>query len=297
MAGIETLIPQQHTNRRKNHTDKAGPGGYTFRGLFFYSSSLHYPVVFPKSLFTGQNLFTTRFSDLFINFIQVLPFKRTKKYIFGIKNKIMITANIHPHIWLVLCCCSLHVSAQYQPDNDFGQSHPDRYTIVYRPLSRDIPLQDDYPIPEKTPTRLFYIQHSNNHNTYVYDARMKGRSIDREDPVDAYRIVYTEGGVKKPLNIAQRKMAYGMVTDYVSPDFFALHLAASKKLEFYLTLDRHGKPKVYTTVKNRKIYLDRMFVKLKDKTAGLHIKADWILFEGKDFHTAEKVSIKIVPED
>jgi hypothetical protein len=29
---------------------------------------------------------------------------------------------------------------------------------------------------QKTPTRLFYIQHSDNHNTYVYDANNKSRN-------------------------------------------------------------------------------------------------------------------------
>jgi hypothetical protein len=37
----------------------------------------------------------------------------------------------------------------------------------------------NYPEPAKTPTRLFYIQHSDNHNTYVYDANIKAGIIDR----------------------------------------------------------------------------------------------------------------------
>ncbi|MGS2763111.1 DUF4833 domain-containing protein [Sinomicrobium sp. M5D2P9] len=145
--------------------------------------------------------------------------------------------------------------------------------------------------------RLFYIQHSNNHNTYVYDARMEGKSINRKNPVEAYRIVYTEGGIKRPLNLAQKKFAYGIVTDYLEPDLYKMYLAVSKKLTFYLTLDSNGKPKVYVTVNQRKMYLDRMFVQLKDKTTGVHVKADWVLFEGKDFNTMKKVSEKIGVND
>ncbi|MGS2738140.1 DUF4833 domain-containing protein [Sinomicrobium sp. M5D2P17] len=157
--------------------------------------------------------------------------------------------------------------------------------------------QNGYPIPETTPTRLFYIQHSNNYNTYVYDARMSGKSIDRKKPVEAYRIVYTEGGVRKPLNLAQKKLAYGMATDYLAPNLYEMHLVVSKKLKFYLTLDSEGKPVVTVTVNNRKMYLDRMFLQIKNKTAGVHVKADWVLFAGKDFETSEKIAEKVIVKD
>jgi hypothetical protein len=58
--------------------------------------------------------------------------------------------------------------------------------------------QNDYPEPAKTPTRLFYIQHSDNPNTYVYDANIKAGIIDSSLTHYAYRIVYTKNGVKNP---------------------------------------------------------------------------------------------------
>src|SRR5690606_1582032 len=73
--------------------------------------------------------------------------------------------------------------------------------------------QESYPIPNKTPTRLVYIQHSNNHNTYVYDANLKNDSIVKNNPVNEYRIVYTEGGSIKPLTGLQNRMAYGLTTN------------------------------------------------------------------------------------
>ena len=157
--------------------------------------------------------------------------------------------------------------------------------------------QSGYPVPETTPTRLFYIQHSNNHNTYVYDARMEGKSLARNNPVEAYRIVYTEGGIRKPLNLAQKKLAYGIATEYLAPDLYEMYLAVSKKLKLYLTLNSHRKPVVTVTVNNRKMYLDRMFVQIKNKTAGVHVKADWVLFEGKDFETSERVTERVMMEE
>ncbi|RAV27745.1 DUF4833 domain-containing protein [Sinomicrobium soli] len=156
--------------------------------------------------------------------------------------------------------------------------------------------QADYPVPEATPTRLFYIQHSNNHNTYVYDARMDGNRLDNSDPVEEYRIVYTQGGIKKPLNLIQKKLAYGMVADLLEPGLFELHLAASKKPRFYLTLDAGKKPEVYLTVNDRKMYLDRMFVQLRDKTSDINAKADYVLFEGRDFKSGRNVTEKVVTD-
>ena len=66
-------------------------------------------------------------------------------------------------------------------------------------------VQDNYPFPSKSENRLFYIQHSNNHNTFVYDAIFSGSNFDLKKPVNSYRIVYTDGGVKKPLTEIQKK--------------------------------------------------------------------------------------------
>ncbi|MCX7548654.1 DUF4833 domain-containing protein [Xanthomarina sp. F1114] len=152
--------------------------------------------------------------------------------------------------------------------------------------------QESYPVPNKTPTRLFYIQHSNNHNTFVYDAYIKDDSIIKDDPVKEYRIVYTEGGLIKPLTGLQKRMAYGLTTNYISNNLFEMYLAANKKTPFFLTLDSNSKPIVYITINNQKIILDRIFVKLKNNFSVINVEADYILFEGKDFHSQKEVSEK-----
>lgn len=154
--------------------------------------------------------------------------------------------------------------------------------------------QSGYPVPHKSSTHLFYIQHSDNHNTYVYDANMKNQVICKEDPLDIYRIVYTEGGKKKSLTTVQRTMAYGMEVKYVKNNLFEMFLAASRKIKFYLTLDSGGKPRVYVTVNNRKMYLDSMFIKLGKSL--VTPKADYIMFYGTDFTTGKAVSEKVTKE-
>jgi hypothetical protein len=60
------------------------------------------------------------------------------------------------------------------------------------------------PRTSKTPTRLFYIQHSDNHNTYVYDANIKAGIIDSSQPINTYRIVYTQNGIKNLVKVTKK---------------------------------------------------------------------------------------------
>jgi hypothetical protein len=57
--------------------------------------------------------------------------------------------------------------------------------------------QNDYPEPAKH-YPIILIQHSDNHNTYVYDANIKAGIIDSSQPINTYRIVYTQNGIKNP---------------------------------------------------------------------------------------------------
>jgi hypothetical protein len=63
--------------------------------------------------------------------------------------------------------------------------------------------QNDYPEPAKH-LPDYFIQHSDNHNTYVYDANIKAGIIDSSQPINTYRIVYTQNGIKKPLSRLQK---------------------------------------------------------------------------------------------
>ncbi|HLV39625.1 DUF4833 domain-containing protein [Xanthomarina sp.] len=152
--------------------------------------------------------------------------------------------------------------------------------------------QENYPAPEETPTRLFYIQHSNNHNTYVYDANIKNDSIDKENPINEYRIVYTEGGTIKPLTGLQKRMAYGLIIKNITANIFEMYLTANKDTSLFLTLDSNFEPKVYVTVNNRKMFLDRIFVKLKNNFSVIRVEADYILLEGQDYYSKKKVTEK-----
>ncbi len=153
--------------------------------------------------------------------------------------------------------------------------------------------QSDYPEPAKTNTRLFYIQHSKNHNTYVYDANIKGGVIDSSQPINEYRIVYTENGIKKNLSNTQKKLAYGMILQESLPNLFKLRLAASEKINFYLNYNENKRARIYVTVNKRKMYLDKMFVQLKEGLLSIQTKAEYVLFFGKDYNSGKPIMEKI----
>lgn len=156
--------------------------------------------------------------------------------------------------------------------------------------------QDDYPSPAKTPTRLFYIQHSNNHNTYVYDANIKEGIINSSQPINTYRIVYTQNGIKKPLTRIQKKYAYGMIVLDSKPNSFKLRLASRKNTFFYLNYDQSEGARVYVIVNKHEIYLDKMFIQLRNGIFGINLKVKYVLFYGKDYNSGKPVIEKYIPE-
>nr|WP_317633143.1 DUF4833 domain-containing protein [uncultured Flavobacterium sp.] len=147
--------------------------------------------------------------------------------------------------------------------------------------------QNNYPKPPLSHLRLFYIQHSNNHNTYVYDAKMIGKNFDKKNPVEQYRIVYTDGGVKKTLTEIQKKMAYGLNITHNAVDQFEMFLVVSKDVKLHLILDSNGKPKVWTIVDNKKMFLDRIFIQIKEGSKGLKPDVSYVVFEGSDYSTGK----------
>lgn len=152
--------------------------------------------------------------------------------------------------------------------------------------------QADYPQPEKTTNRLFFIQHSKSHNTYVYDAKTKGGNIDSSKPIDQYRILYAKNGQKKPLTSIQKDLAYGMILLESKANSFKYHLAATKKVIFYLNYDENNGPRINVTINNKKMYLDRIFIHLN--SSGLSAKAEYVMFYGKDFNTGKTVTEKYI---
>ena len=155
--------------------------------------------------------------------------------------------------------------------------------------------QDNYPTPPLTENRLFYIQHSKNFNTYVYDANFGiANKLSEKEPVNIYRIVYTEGGIKKPLTTFQRKLAYGIDPLKISDNIYKLKLAGYSGFQLFMKVGQDGKAYVETTVNNQTLILTRMFLKMKDGRSDFNPKLEYVLFYGFD-NNGNKTSIRFVP--
>ena len=134
--------------------------------------------------------------------------------------------------------------------------------------------QEGYPKPKITQDLLFYIQHSSNHNTFVYEW-----SGDKSDPIDVFRINYEDKAQKEELTGIQRKFAYGV--SYTNASKTQFSLAASKKSILHIKTDG-DKRWVEITTSKHKIKIDHIFIKLQSKSNGINAKAEYILVYGKN---------------
>ncbi len=151
--------------------------------------------------------------------------------------------------------------------------------------------QSGYPVPPLKANNLFYIQHSNNHNTYVYDAGIKSGKLNSVEPVVVYRIVYTKGGIKDDLTAIQRKMAYGVELDMADEKSCTFTLAAYPEKKLKLEIDKNKKPYVTVSINGKDIILKKMFL-FTNRTG---TKVQYIDFYGKDTIKGKDVVERFYP--
>jgi len=147
-------------------------------------------------------------------------------------------------------------------------------------LANFVIAQEGYPKPKASEKLLFYIQHSSNHNTFIYE-----KSSDKNQPISVSRINYEDKGQKESLTAIQRKFAYGVEFRNDSKTQFSL--AAIKKSEFMIKT-QNGKSWVELQLPKLKIKVDHIFIQLAGNVNGIKAKADYILVYGK---TANNKSI------
>jgi len=155
--------------------------------------------------------------------------------------------------------------------------------------------QKPHPIPEKSQNHLFYIQHSQNHNTFVYEANIANKKINPDEPIKIHRIAYTKGGVKEELTKMQRNLAYGIEFKKIKENQYEFSLVSYPEKKLYLEISEKGKPQVKTTINGKKIILQKMFLTMQ-KGATIKPKIEYIDFHGTDLdsgrQTTERLYIK-----
>lgn len=122
-----------------------------------------------------------------------------------------------------------------------------------------------FPTPKATATQLFYLQRDPNLNTLIYELNLDENGVlDRKEPVVGYWIRYDEGNKKQDMSFVQRKFAYGVQSRELGKDHFELRFVSHKKLALYLYRSETDKKfHVQVTVNNKKLVLERVFVRIE----------------------------------
>ncbi|PYF77248.1 DUF4833 domain-containing protein [Pedobacter nutrimenti] len=122
-----------------------------------------------------------------------------------------------------------------------------------------------FPTPKGIANQLFYLQRDPNTNTIICELNVNSKGeVDKEEPIKVYWIRYQDNGEKKDLNYIQRKFAYGIRSEAIGNDQYKLHFVSYKKFPMYLMRSEQDKKyHVYVTVNNKKIELERIFVRIE----------------------------------
>lgn len=142
--------------------------------------------------------------------------------------------------------------------------------------------QEGYPKPTAK-NLLFYIQHNRGKNTFIYQANFESAGkLNDTAPIKMSRQLFDLNGEIKPLTNIQRKYAYGVKTEKIGSNLYEIELVSYPGQKLYLKLDKNNIPFVEGTISGQHMRIQNLFIKLKDGTSGLNVKADYILFHGKD---------------
>ncbi|MDB5022055.1 MAG: CDP-alcohol phosphatidyltransferase [Pedobacter sp.] len=122
-----------------------------------------------------------------------------------------------------------------------------------------------FPVPKGIQNKLFYMQRDPNTNTIIYELNVNSSGIlDKDNPVKVYWLRYQENGQREDLSYIQKKFAYGLQTKSIGNNEYELRLVSYKKFPLYLRKSElDNKYHVFATVNNKKIQLDRIFVRIE----------------------------------
>ena len=121
---------------------------------------------------------------------------------------------------------------------------------------------DGYPIPTDK-NMLFYIQKSFNTNAVVYTANINEEgNLNPNEPVKVFWRRYQEDGRIRELKYLEKQFAFGVNFKPIKgkENAYVFTLVSLKGMNLYLTLDKHGSPKIATTIANKPASLKRVFV-------------------------------------
>ncbi|MFZ4260922.1 DUF4833 domain-containing protein [Sphingobacterium sp. HJSM2_6] len=158
-----------------------------------------------------------------------------------------------------------------------------RYYLLFLLLFyvKGIYAQDHHPSPTNKENLLFYIQHNQGKNTFIYRLNIqKNNQLDLKEPIVVSRQLFDKDASVRPITKLQQNFAYGIETDQINAHVFEAKIVSLPSQKMRLIIPVQGKPYVETTVNNQTIQLNRIFLNIKQGTSGLNTKVEYILFYG-----------------
>ncbi len=155
-------------------------------------------------------------------------------------------------------------------------------------------LNTDFPVPTGIPNQLFYLQRDPNTNTVIYQLNVdNGGGLDEREPVRIFWLRYAEQGQRQELSFIQRKFAYGIKAKKLAINKYELKFAAYDKVRFYLMKSGSDNAfHVYTTVANKQIVLERIFLRIEGGTFWVP-NVKYVEFKGWNAATREQVAERL----
>jgi len=149
-----------------------------------------------------------------------------------------------------------------------------------------------YPVPPKSAGHLFYLQHTRNKNTVVYEVNFKGGKPDPQKPVHVFWIRYSEKGQVQELSEVQRSLAYGIQSEPKPDGTYILNLVSYKKFKIHLRPSSNGGFSAFTTINQQPAILTRIFINIVGGTQ-MSPKIEDVQISGLDVQNGKPVSEKV----
>jgi phosphatidylglycerophosphate synthase len=147
-----------------------------------------------------------------------------------------------------------------------------------------------FPTPKNIDNQLFYVQRDPNINTVICQLNVdENGELNKDKPVNVFWMRYGDKGEKKDLNYIQRKFAYGVDSKNLGNGQFKLTFVSYKKLPLTLAKSPTDKKyRVYATVNNKKMVLDRIFLRIEGGTFWVP-NVKYVEFKGTDVANPSRV--------
>jgi Domain of unknown function (DUF4833) len=152
-----------------------------------------------------------------------------------------------------------------------------------------------FPVPGGNPNQLFYIQHSPNANTYVYELNLKNGQPDSSKPVHVFEIHYADKSQKTELSSIQWKFAYGISSKRISTDHYEIRFLSHKDYVLHLIKNADDKFYLYALINQKPAILSHVYLQINGGTFWSP-NIEYVRLFGIDPATRAPVSAKLKVE-